>query len=215
VQIEVAKNRSTDVYESMRVAIVSGALRPNEPLIEDDLAKSYLVSRTPIRESFQRLYRDGLIVPRKRGWAVREFTRAEVLENYEVRAGLHALAARLAAERGSPAQKTAIQKIHHERLSLNTKSVVERVRTNREFHDAVVAAAQNSRLTSVIFSTGNFYFNQRAASQTSQESFEKAQLEHEEITAAIMRGDGNAADAAMRSHILRAMHVWSATVDPH
>lgn len=157
----------------------------------------------------------GLIVPRKRGWAVREFTRAEVLENYEVRAGLHALAARLAAERGSPAQKMEIQKIHRARLALNTKSVVERVRTNRDFHDAIVAAAQNSRLTDVIISTGNFYFNQRAASQTSQESFEKAQLEHEEITAAILRGDGDGADAAMRNHILRAMQVWSTTVDAH
>lgn len=212
---EAVGNRAHNVYEDLRAAVVSGKLRPNERLIEDQLAKSYLVSRTPIRESFQRLFRDGLIVHCKRGWAVREFTRVEVQENYEVRAHLEGLAARLAATRGSPAQKAALQRIHRDRLSLNTTSVTERVRSNRQLHDAIAAAAQNERLTNLIFATGNFYFNQRAASQTSTESFEKAQLEHEQIVGAILRSDADAADVAMRNHILRAMNVWLLTVDSH
>jgi DNA-binding GntR family transcriptional regulator len=208
-----AGKRSSDVYEALRDAIVSGRLRPNEPLIEDDLAKTFFVSRTPVRESFQRLSRDGLIVPRKRGWAVKEFTRAEVLENYEIRADLEGLAARLAAMRGSPLHKSRIQQIHRDRLSLNPSSVVERVRSNRELHQAIETAAQNSKLSSLIFSTGNFYFNQRAASLTSPESFERAQVEHDDIVDAIQRGDGDRADVAMRAHILRAMEVWLSTVD--
>jgi DNA-binding GntR family transcriptional regulator len=205
--------RTMEVYESIRDQIVSGKLRPNEPLIEDDLAVVFAVSRTPIRESFQRLSRDGLIVPRKRGWQVREFTRAEVQENYEIRADLEGLSARLASVRGSPTHKAKIQSIHRDRLRLNTNSVAERVRTNRELHDAIAAAAQNTRLASLIFSTGNFYFNQRTASQTSTESFERAQVEHEEIVDAIIRGDGDRADAVMRAHILRALTVWLATAD--
>jgi DNA-binding GntR family transcriptional regulator len=205
--------RTMEVYESIRDQIVSGKLRPNEPLIEDDLAVVFAVSRTPIRESFQRLSRDGLIVPRKRGWQVREFTRAEIQENYEIRADLEGLSARLASVRGSPTHKAKIQSIHRDRLRLNTNSVAERVRTNRELHDAIAAAAQNTRLASLIFSTGNFYFNQRTASQTSTESFERAQVEHEEIVDAIIRGDGDRADAVMRSHILRALTVWLATAD--
>jgi DNA-binding GntR family transcriptional regulator len=205
--------RTMEVYESIRDQIVSGKLRPNEPLIEDDLAVIFAVSRTPVRESFQRLSRDGLIVPRKRGWQVREFTRAEVQENYEIRADLEGLSARLASVRGSPTHKAKIQSIHRDRLRLNTNSVAERVRTNRELHDAIAAAAQNTRLASLIFSTGNFYFNQRTASQTSTESFERAQVEHEEIVDAIIRGDGDRADAVMRSHILRALTVWLATAD--
>jgi DNA-binding GntR family transcriptional regulator len=205
--------RTMEVYESIRDQIVSGKLRPNEPLIEDDLAVVFAVSRTPIRESFQRLSRDGLIVPRKRGWQVREFTRAEVQENYEIRADLEGLSARLASARGSPTHKAKIQSIHRDRLRLNTNSVAERVRTNRELHDAIAEAAQNTRLASLIFSTGNFYFNQRTASQTSTESFERAQVEHEEIVDAIVRGDGDRADAVMRSHILRALTVWLATAD--
>jgi DNA-binding GntR family transcriptional regulator len=94
------------------VEIISGKPRPNEPLIEDDPAVMFAVSLTPIRESLQRLARDGLVAPRKRGWQVREFTHAEVRENYEIRADLEGLSARFASVCGSPTHKAKIQSIH-------------------------------------------------------------------------------------------------------
>jgi DNA-binding GntR family transcriptional regulator len=205
--------RTKEVYEIIRDKIVSGNLRPNEALIEDDLANAFMVSRTPIRESFQRLYRDGLIIPRKRGWQVKEFKRAEVQENYEVRADLEGLAARLAAVRGSPEHKSNIQRIHRDRLNLNSTSVTERVRSNRELHDAIAEAAQNKRLASLIAVTQNFYFNARTASQASSDSFERAQVEHDQIVEAIVRGDADRAHNSMRAHILRALAVWLNTTD--
>lgn len=209
---EPSARRSSDVYESLRKAIVTGKIPPNEPLIEHTLAKTFMVSRTPVRESFQRLSRDGLIVPRKRGWAVREFTRVEVQENYEVRADLEGLAARLAAVRGSPTMKARIQRIHRERLLLDSGNVNERVRSNLAFHKAIVEAAQNSKLAVLIENAETFYFNQRASS-VSAEDFERAQREHGEIVDAIIRSDGDRADETMRGHILRAMTVWLATTD--
>lgn len=210
---EVGVARTMEVYEALRDHIVSGRLRPNEALIEDDLASTFNVSRTPIRESFQRLFRDGLIVPRKRGWQVKEFGRAEVQEKYEVRAELEGLAARLAAERGSPVHKSKIQRIHRDRLNLNRSSVAERVRTNRELHDTIAIAAQNEQLQNMIYLTQNFYYNLRTASQTSLESFERSQIEHEEIVDAIVQGDAERAHTTMRNHILRALSVWLETTD--
>ena len=55
-------------------AIVRGELRPNERLIETDLAEQLEISRTPIREVFHRLGGEGLIVRVRRGWRVREHT---------------------------------------------------------------------------------------------------------------------------------------------
>src|SRR6185295_5895206 len=55
-------NLATEVYEQLRNAIVEGSIRPNERLIETDLAERLEVSRTPIRESMLRLAGDGLIV---------------------------------------------------------------------------------------------------------------------------------------------------------
>ena len=94
--------RPREIYSRIRSAILRGELRPNEPLIEADLALSLGVSRTPIREGLQRLATDGLIVARRRGWAVRDHSEAEIRHIYEVRAALEGYAAWLAAERETP-----------------------------------------------------------------------------------------------------------------
>src|SRR3978361_1268708 len=87
-------NRAAEGYEENRGAIVEGKIRPNERLIEADLAERLEVSRTPVRESMQRLAADGLVISRRRGWAVREHSPQEIQEIYEVRAALEGYAAR-------------------------------------------------------------------------------------------------------------------------
>jgi len=84
----------------LRRQIVEGTLRPRERLIAADLADKLQVSRTPVREALYLLASEGLVVPTRRGFAVREFTPSEIIEIYEVRAALEGMAARLAAERG-------------------------------------------------------------------------------------------------------------------
>src|SRR5438128_2769055 len=124
--------RSDDIYEALRRAIVTGEIRPNQPLIELDLAAQLGVSRTPVRESLQRLATAGLVVPRKRGWAVREFTTDEIRQNAEVRLALEGYAAGLAATRASAAQIAELKAIHEQRLALRSSDEEMRVRTNRE-----------------------------------------------------------------------------------
>ena len=201
-------HRSAGIYEQLRLAIVTGELRPNEPLIEDALAEKLSVSRTPLRESIQRLAADGLLVPRKRGWAVREFTNTEIQENYEVRAGLEGLAARYAAERGLDAELKVISQIHKRRLAMKNPTNEERVQTNRDFHAAILTAAHNARLGEMIFNSGNFYLTRRVASQTNDDQYQRAQVEHAAIVKAILTRDGDAADAAMRAHIMNAFATW-------
>src|SRR5690606_2880955 len=95
-------------------------------------------SRTPVREGLQRLSADGLLVRRKRGWAVREFTANEIRENYEVRAALEGLAARFAAERGTDEERRAIMACHEQRRALNMPDSTQRLSTNRDFHEAIL-----------------------------------------------------------------------------
>lgn len=73
-------------YDRIRWDIVHGILRPNEALIESELAERIGVSRTPIREALLRLEAQGLIVSRRRRWYVYEHTADEIMEIYEVRA---------------------------------------------------------------------------------------------------------------------------------
>lgn len=198
------------MYERLRFAIVSGELRPNEPLIEEDLAAKFGTSRTPVREGLQRLSADGLLVRRKRGWAVREFSGIEIRENYEVRAALEGLAARFAAERGSSEERRAIMACHEQRSGLATGESTQRLSTNRDFHEAILTAAHNDRLRHLIFLAGNFYLTRQVAVLTNDAQYERAQSEHGVVAQAILAQDAEAADRAMRLHIMNAFQTWQA-----
>jgi DNA-binding GntR family transcriptional regulator len=99
----------------LRDEIIQGKIRPNERLIAVDLAERLKTSRTPIREALQLLEAEGLVVAAKRGYVVREHTRDEIVEIYEVRASLEGMAARLAA------QKLALLRIKKLKRSALTK----------------------------------------------------------------------------------------------
>ncbi|WP_375779442.1 GntR family transcriptional regulator [Bradyrhizobium sp. ma5] len=203
---------SDDVYDVLRRQIVTGELRPNQPLIELDLAERLQVSRTPVRESLQRLANAGLVVPRKRGWAVREFTPDEIRQNAELRMALEGYAANLAATRGSPADIATIAGIHELRLTLRSTDENMRVSSNRNFHDAIMRAAGNGRLTDAIYHSGQFYFNAPIARATTGDELALGNADHALIVAAILKRDGAAAEQAMRVHIQRTFSLfWRVT----
>jgi DNA-binding GntR family transcriptional regulator len=200
--------RSDDIYEALRRAIVTGEIRPNQPLIELDLAAKLGVSRTPVRESLQRLVIAGLVVPRKRGWAVREFTVEEMQENAEVRTGLEGYAAYLAAERGSEQAIAAIVALHRSRLTLRAGDEQLRLQTNRDFHDAILEAAGNQRLKDAIYNSGQFYFNGMIARLTTGEELAQGNADHALIVKAIVTRDSPGAERSMRAHIQRTFSVY-------
>lgn len=91
------------VVPALREAIVEGVLAAGSRLSEVQVAKQLNVSRTPMREAFAQLEREGLvnIVPRV-GAFVRAVTLRDVEEIYTVRAALECLAVQLASERITP-----------------------------------------------------------------------------------------------------------------
>lgn len=204
-----AANRTDDMYERLRRAIVVGELRPNEPLIEEAIAEQLGVSRTPVRECLQRLWMAGLVVPRKRGWAVREFAQAHVLERAEMRAALEGYATLLAAMRGEDRQLQDIARIHEERLTLSATDEARRVKTNRAFHDAIITACGNGSLKDAIDGLGQFYFSGAVARHSTAQDLEMGNRDHGRIVDALLRRDGEAAERAMREHIYRTFQVYT------
>jgi DNA-binding GntR family transcriptional regulator len=87
------------VVPALREAIVEGVLAPGSRLSEVQVAKQLNVSRTPMREAFAQLEREGLVTVLPRvGAFVRSVTLRDVTEIYKVRMALECLAVQLAAE---------------------------------------------------------------------------------------------------------------------
>jgi DNA-binding GntR family transcriptional regulator len=201
--------RSDGVYERLKEAIVTGRARPNERLIEVELAERLAVSRTPIRESLQRLAAEGLVASQRHGWVVREHRSAEIREIYEARAALEGYCARLAAERASEAQLNTIDSLHRDNTAGLSSSVRRDrlVNVNDQFHDAIIAAARNERLSNMIGRNRAYYFNYRIAELYTDEQAETALAGHDAIVRALLKRDPEAAEREMRSHIDVALRV--------
>jgi len=197
-----------NVHERLHHAIVRGELRPNSRLVEADLADWLQVSRTPVRESLQRLAFEGLVDNERRGWTVHEHSADEVREIYDVRAALEGYAARLAAERAS--RKEADEIVRAAVLDVAAYARPPRtgfVEWNEQFHDLVVAAAGSGRLVETIRRTRAYYFNYRIAAVYSEREVVDASDGHRAIAAAVRRRDGDAAERLTREHVYIALEL--------
>ena len=192
----------------LRDEIIQGKMRPNERLIAADLAERLNTSRTPIREALQLLEAEQLVVAAKRGYVVREHTKEEIVEIYEVRAALEGMAARLAAQKTGASAYREIEAIGAHRDSLITsndrKLIVD---LNDEFHAAIFAACGNSRLDRINRSNSQHFFNYRISELYTKEETKISIKGHALILKAIKNHDADQADSAAQEHVLEALKV--------
>jgi DNA-binding GntR family transcriptional regulator len=199
-------NLASEVYEELRKSIVEGSIRPNERLIEADLAAMLQVSRTPIRESMLRLAGDGLIVPHKRGWIVREHSQQEIREVYEIRAALEGFAAGLAAHRATDEELAGIKAIHQAYIdTVGDESRGQLVEHNDAFHNAVIAAAKNNLLAEQIHRNSQYYFIHRISGFLTDEEVRGSIAGHESVVQALVARDADLAESTARALVLEGL----------
>jgi DNA-binding GntR family transcriptional regulator len=196
---------SEDVYWQLRREIVRGDLRPNQPLAEIDIAERLNVSRTPVRESMQRLAADGLVISRRRRWLVYEYSKHEIEEIYEVRLALEGYAARLASQRISGAQIEELARLRESAATDGQLTV--RVEHNEIFHNQLVTIAGNERLASTLARNRNFAFNRQVASLYTPDDLAVSASQHTRLVEAVLARDGDAAEQTARDHIQSALEI--------
>jgi DNA-binding GntR family transcriptional regulator len=199
-------NMATEVYDELRRAIVEGVIRPNERLIESELALRLNVSRTPIRESMLRLAGDGLIVGRRRGWVVREHSPQEIREVFEIRAALEGYAARLAAERATDDELARLQSIHRATIdSLESADRSQLLASNEEFHEFVISTAGNGLLAEQIHRNSQHYFIHRIAGFLSDDEVRASISGHEELVTALVSREADRAERVARDRVIESL----------
>ena len=195
------------IYDRVRGDIVHGALRPNQRLVEVELAERLGVSRTPVRETLQRLMLEGLVQRNRGRWVVHEHSPDEIRSIYEVRAALEGYAAFLAAERVTAGELDALEALYppgDDALALGPDAQVE---LNERFHDGVIAAAGNVRLEQLCRASRQYYFNHRIARRYDVEETRRSIDGHRRILTALADGDGRAAESRAREHVEYALEI--------
>jgi DNA-binding GntR family transcriptional regulator len=140
------------IASALKDEILSGRLKGGDQLLEDKLKDTFGVSRTPLREAFRILEKEGLveILPWK-GAFVREITREDVEENYPVRANLEGLAARLAYEKFAQSDIEELERcFENMKQSIRKKDFAQYSKHHVAFHNVLVDASRNRTLIDII-----------------------------------------------------------------
>ena len=187
------------VHEHLRNAILSATVRPNQRLVEEEIAGELAVSRTPVREALQRLRHEGLVA-QNRGWIVRDNGPEEVLQAVEARAGIESFAASLAAERITEADLARLKTLLTE-MESDTKTVPEVNTLNIEFHTIITEAAGNSLLTQFSRRTQVHYWSLSRPVRFTEQDDQLVNRQHRALYQALERRDGAAAREVAQAHV--------------
>jgi DNA-binding GntR family transcriptional regulator len=198
--------RPESVYVHLKDAIITGSLRPMERITENQVAASYGLSRTPVREAFRRLEAEGLIqVVPQRGSFVSQPSVADILEIYQIRLPLECMSARIAAERIEPDQLAALEGlVAAERGRGTGRSAVRSLRASAEFHAVLYACTRNRRLAGLLTDMQHQVHRVRALWPSTVARLDETWKEHAAILGALRARDGAEAERLMRLHLERA-----------
>ena len=202
----------TDVYGFVRARILDLRIPPDSKVNIDALARELGVSQTPVREALHQLEGDNLIVktPGKGYRTTSLLGLADMREMFEFRllvepwAARSAAANRLANPGGSLA--VALQEFagsREEEVSLRHRMISH----DMYFHDQILGAAHNEFVHRAFQATHCHLhlFRLYPADWTGEQTIE----EHRAVQEAIQSCDPDAAERAMRGHLMGAYHRFS------
>ena len=197
----------TRVYHALLNGFTSGLFEPGSPLRPDAIARQLEVSTTPVREALHRLEGDGLAVKLpNQGWFVREHSRQQIQELYELRAVLECFSVRLACQRIDEDELVCLrghQATGHAALDAGDMDAYRIY--NRDLHVAILGAAKNSYLSSTM---GQLRLQSEMLMATTIRILGRplrAIEEHEKLIDLIGKRDSARAERVMEHHILSAL----------
>jgi len=193
-----------EAYEIIKRRIIMCAFRPGEALSEAVVSAALGLGRTPVRQAFDRLMRDGLVevLPRK-GIMVRPITQDEVRDMVDVRLLNEGFCARLAAERAEPHLVLALSdNVERGARAAGARDIETLMGLDREFHALISSAARNAVLGDILKNLHERAQRVWFVSLRDAQHHRRVVDEHAAIVDAFRARDPEAAEAAVRAHIL-------------
>ncbi len=193
-----------DAYALIVEAIEAGTYAPGDRLVESELAERLGVSRTPVREALQRLETQAMLTRDGRSLIVASLDHNQLAELYAVRTELEGLAARLAARHATDEECRVLRGMVDDDKGLVGGDPRALARANKRFHKQIHLASHNRFLVQQLDLVHRSMALMANTSFAAEGRDVAGMAEHDAIVAAIEARDGDAAHAALRTHISRA-----------
>ncbi len=186
------------IYLSLREKILAGEIKPGEYLMEKTLASMFSVSRTPVREALNLVYKDGLIdtLPNN-GFMVKQLDFKDVMDLLFVRLFLEEGAAYMAANKITDQDIDELERLIQ---YPDEESIID---YNNNFHLLIARASGNERLFDLIKNVLEEI--DWVLSFDPSTKIEEDDIEHIAIIKALKKRDGASATNAMKDHLVKTI----------
>ena len=197
-------------YHSLKRAIMSGDVMPGERLVVADLARRYGTSSMPIRQALHRLVAERALDERpNRGVEVPRLDVAGLMDLRRVRCAVEGQAAQWAAQTINPSELARLRQVQQRmRAIVDVAHAEDYLALNVDFHFTTYRAARSPLLIPLIESLWlrvGPYLNTMRTETTLGLGLDQ----HDEVLAALERGDGAAARAAVERELSEAAEIMA------
>jgi DNA-binding GntR family transcriptional regulator len=206
-KIRVARKKSLheEVYDSLKKAILQGKLKGGQRLIEEQLAHRIGISRTPVREAFQKLEQDELVtrLPR-RGFAVKGFMKEDVEDIFGICSVLEGYASYRTTLSITP-EKIAIlkEKIKECEKAFKNKEYDKAIQLQIEFHDLLYKSCRSKKLLEMINDFRDYFSRYQPALIQIKDAFRYFIEDHQQMLEAMKKKNPSLVDKIVRNHLAR------------
>lgn len=197
---------SNSLYTRIQKDILTGKLKPETRLTEQQLCKTYGVSRTPVREALRQLETDGLVENiLNRGAFVIGMTDQDYEDMFELRKTYEIQAVKWAIERITEEEMDKLEEAF-EFMEFYTlrNDISKMLAINSGFHQIIYEASHN-RMLKKLLSSYQIFLKYKGMESVYDENYLPTVLEeHRAIFKAFKDRDVKAGALAMEAHINRA-----------
>ncbi|MCY8720130.1 GntR family transcriptional regulator [Bacillus sp. S10C12M] len=190
-------------YNQLKKMIFNGTFKPGERINETQLAKSFGVSRSPIREAMRLLEKDGLLKADERnGFSITSLTAKDVDEIYKIRIPLEQLAVELVIDEADEEELATLEKQleETEKAIQNGMEDTEIISLNQKFHDMLVDFSHNRHLKNLLEHVYDLIHFCRILNYTGDHRAETILSEHRKIFAEVKKKNKEAAKQYVMAH---------------
>jgi len=197
-------SKSSEVFQLLREAILSGELKPGDPLREAHLAKQFHVSQVPVREALLQLEHLGLVVRvPDRGTTVTKLTRSEMVDLLAVRAHLEKMAFTEAAKHLSEETIKRLRKcIEAMETAIRKKNHYAAADADLNFHRIIWAASRNQMLERLLeHLCVSVYAFVSLKRHVANETIQGVVAAHSKLIDVLLEGKSKHIEAALEEHL--------------
>ncbi len=197
------KTFQQQAYSFIKGQIVNLGYKPGEFITDTQIASQLKISRTPVREAFYRLEKEGLLIyEARRGWKIYTLSLEDIHEIFDIKVAVEGMVARQAAECKDEALRAALRNALKSMQEAAKSGDSEAwLQADNRLHDILFQMAGNERAGRIIANLNDQWHRVRIGFVALQGRTRRSADEHRLFVDCILAGNGEEAELRMRTHL--------------